>query len=398
MGETLVKVEGVSKKFCRNLKESLWYGLMDLGSELVGKRHDSCNQLRQNEFWAVRDVSFELKRGECLGLIGRNGAGKTTLLRLLNGLIRPDLGRVEIHGRVGALIALGTGFNPILTGRENIYVNAAILGLSKGQTDAKLDEIIDFAEIGESIDAPVQSYSSGMQVRLGFAIATTIEPDVLILDEVLAVGDIRFRKKCYSAIGRIKKNCATIIVNHNLSHIAQMCDSGMVLGMDNSTPKVLPIDQAIASYASSFSSGATQERFHRDSSSPIVSIKLDHSAVSASIGADLAVIATFESDSVGPYNLRCFIRDSAEEIIAEWNTYILARPVRLTRGRNKLRFTWTNMRLAPGCYSIEIIAYEADGLQIAASLHIENYITIDGDLNGPAKISLGYPDVVSADD
>ena len=145
MNDTLIKVDGVSKKFCRSLKKSLWYGLQDLGNELRGRRHGGNGQLRADEFWAVRDVSFELSRGECLGLIGHNGAGKTTLLRMLNGLIKPDQGRIEIRGKVGALIALGAGFNPILTGRENIYLNASVLGLSKRHVYAKLDEIIDFS-------------------------------------------------------------------------------------------------------------------------------------------------------------------------------------------------------------------------------------------------------------
>ena len=160
-------VEHASKKFCRSLRRSLWYGTIDMAGELVGGggRHD---RLRNDEFWAVRDVSFELKRGECLGLIGRNGAGKTTLLKMLNGLIKPDHGRIEIRGRVGAVIALGAGFNPILTGARTSIVNASVLGLTRQEIDEKLDEIIDFADIGDLIDAPVQSYSSGMQVRLGF--------------------------------------------------------------------------------------------------------------------------------------------------------------------------------------------------------------------------------------
>ena len=152
----LIKVEGVSKKFCLSLKKSLWYGLKDMGNELVGRRHGGDGGLRPKEFWAVKDVGFELKRGDCLGLIGRNGAGKTTLLKMLNGLIKPDAGRIEMRGRVGALIALGAGFNPVLTGRENIYTNASVLGLSKKEIDAKIDEIIDFAEIGDFMDTPVQ--------------------------------------------------------------------------------------------------------------------------------------------------------------------------------------------------------------------------------------------------
>src|SRR5207247_3909683 len=178
----LVRAEGVSKKFCRDLKKSLWYGVKDMASELLpfGSKQQSeksysvsgphngdsptnngktnrfqSSLLRPGEFWAVSDVSFELKRGECLGLIGGNGAGKTTLLKMLNGLIKPDKGRIEMRGRVGALIALGAGFNPILTGRENIYVNGSVLGLTKREIDDKIEEIIEFAELRECIHSPV---------------------------------------------------------------------------------------------------------------------------------------------------------------------------------------------------------------------------------------------------
>jgi len=196
--DIIVRVEGVSKKFCRDLKRSLWYGLKDTAADLLGGH--SSNGLRPDEFWALDGVSLELARGECLGLIGRNGAGKTTLLKMLNGLIKPDKGRIELAGRVGALISLGAGFNPILTGRENIYVNGSVLGLTTKEIDSKLAEIIAFSEIDDFIDTPVQSYSTGMQVRLGFAVATAMQPDVLLLDEVLAVGDAAFRNKCYERL------------------------------------------------------------------------------------------------------------------------------------------------------------------------------------------------------
>jgi ABC-type polysaccharide/polyol phosphate transport system ATPase subunit len=230
MTEPLVKVDGVSKKFCRNLKRSLWYGVKDLGNELVGRRHGGSGNLRPDEFWALKDVQFEVMPGECIGLIGHNGAGKTTLLRMLNGLIKPDGGRIEMRGRVGALIALGAGFNPVLTGRENIYINAAVHGLTKKQTDAKIDDIVEFAELGEFINAPVQSYSSGMAVRLGFAIAANTEPDILLLDEVLAVGDVAFQAKCFNAIAQFRRRgTAFILVSHNMHHISRYADQVVYL-------------------------------------------------------------------------------------------------------------------------------------------------------------------------
>lgn len=249
--EVLVKVENVSKKFCRDLKRSLWYGVKDIAGEITGRNNHNRN-LRQKEFWALKDISFELKHGEVLGLIGRNGAGKTTLLKMLNGLIKPDNGRIEMRGRVGALIALGAGFNPILTGRENIYVNGAVLGLTKREIDAKFDEIVDFAELWEFIDTPVKSYSSGMHVRLGFAIvATAVQPDFLLIDEILAVGDFEFKNKCFNRINKLKKNgVASILVSHNIPNIMQYAD--FCLWLDKGKiKKIGPTNNVCSEYLSS---------------------------------------------------------------------------------------------------------------------------------------------------
>ena len=239
--EILVQVDNVSKKFCRSLKKSLWYGMQDIAHEInpFGRPFSANNRrsvetspstLRPDEFWAVNDVSFTLRRGECLGLIGHNGAGKTTLLKMLNGLIKPDSGQIEMRGRVAALIALGAGFNPILTGRENIYVNGSVLGLTNAEIDDKIDEIIKFADIGGFIDSPVQNYSSGMAVRLGFAIAVKTNPDVLILDEVLAVGDVGFQAKCFNTLAEFReKGTSFILVSHNMHQIARYSNQVMYL-------------------------------------------------------------------------------------------------------------------------------------------------------------------------
>lgn len=226
--ERLVIAENVSKKFCRTLKRSLLYGIQDIAHEIAGNsgRHD---RLRKDEFFAVTDTSFELKRGECLGLIGTNGSGKSTLLKMLNGLLKPDRGIIKVRGKVGALIELGAGFNPILTGRENIYINASVLGLAKKEIDNKLDAIIDFAEIEDFIDAPVQNYSSGMKVRLGFAIAAQLQPDILLVDEVLAVGDVGFRSKCFNHIYNILDRTAVILVSHSMQQITRICTHALLL-------------------------------------------------------------------------------------------------------------------------------------------------------------------------
>jgi len=225
----LIQVANVSKRYCRDLKRSLWYGMQDLGSELVGRDRNHV-VLRKDEFWAVEDVSFSLDRGETLGLIGHNGAGKTTILRMLNGLIRPDAGRITVTGRMQALIALGAGFNPVLTGRENIYINAAVLGMSKAETDRRFDAIVEFSGIEEFIDMPVQNYSSGMTVRLGFSVAAHLEPDILLVDEVLAVGDLAFRTKCQVRIQEMRDSgVAIIFVSHNLHTVSHICTRALTL-------------------------------------------------------------------------------------------------------------------------------------------------------------------------
>lgn len=223
MGDVLIRADSVSKKFCKNLKRGLWYGVRDMILP------SDSTHLRQDEFWSVQNLSFEVRRGDCLGIIGHNGAGKSTLLKMLNGLIRPDAGRIEVQGRVGALIELGAGFNPILTGRENIFNNAAVLGFSKRETEARFDEIVEFAEIGDFLDMPVQHYSSGMQVRLGFAVAAQMQPDILLVDEVLAVGDIGFVLKCYNKMDRLLANSALILVSHNMAQVSRMATQLLVL-------------------------------------------------------------------------------------------------------------------------------------------------------------------------
>jgi lipopolysaccharide transport system ATP-binding protein len=241
-----ISVENISKKFCRTLKRSLWYGVKDMGTELIG-RSNNHKDLRKGEFWALEDISFRLGRGDSLGLIGHNGAGKTTLLRMLTGLIKPDSGRIEIAGRLQALIALGAGFNPVLTGRENVYVNGAVLGLSKVQIDERFDQILEFSGIEEFINMPVQSYSSGMAVRLGFAVAAHLDPDILLVDEVLAVGDLSFQAKCRKRIQQLfEKGVIVILVSHNMHAINHLCERTIVLEnshmvFDGETSKAIDI-------------------------------------------------------------------------------------------------------------------------------------------------------------
>ena len=248
----LIKCENISKKFCRNFKQSLWYGLKNICSEYTGTLGHTELSLRSNEFWANRNISFEVSRGECLGLIGPNGSGKTTLLKCLIGVIKPDEGQIIMRGRIGALIALGAGFDNLLTGRENIFVNGAILGLSRQQVKRKLDEIVEFAELENSIDSSLQNYSSGMRVRLGFAVSAILaRPDILLLDEILAVGDMSFVLKCLNHVRDIAKDSAVVLVSHSLTHIANFCSKAIVLDAGRVVYESQDVYKAIDHYVAS---------------------------------------------------------------------------------------------------------------------------------------------------
>jgi ABC-type polysaccharide/polyol phosphate transport system ATPase subunit len=225
----LVVCRGLRKRFCRQLHRSLWYGVRDIGAEVVGRR-SAPGRLRRDEFWALDDVSFTVRRGEMLGLIGVNGSGKSTLLKMLNDLMKLDGGTLTMRGEVQALIELGAGFNPILSGRENVRINASVLGMTKAEIDRVLPDIVEFAGLEEFIDAPVQNYSSGMKARLGFAVVSQLEPDVLLIDEVLAVGDTAFQEKCMRRMDALRKsNNAIVFVTHSLYQVEALCDSALWL-------------------------------------------------------------------------------------------------------------------------------------------------------------------------
>jgi len=246
----VIKVENISKKFSRSLKKSMIYGITDITKNIFGQSSNS-DKLRKGEFWAVNDVSFELKKGECLGIIGPNGAGKTTLLSMLNGIYMPDKGKISLYGKTGALIAVGAGFHPMLTGRENIYINGAILGMSKEEIDEKFETIIEFADIGDFLDMPVKNYSSGMFVRLGFSVAVHCEPDFLLIDEILSVGDLRFRYKCARKMQQILSKTSIVFVSHNLRRISRICDRVLLLN-EGAIVCEGPPDIVIAEYMNQF--------------------------------------------------------------------------------------------------------------------------------------------------
>lgn len=226
---TVIKVEGLYKKFARSLKRSMAYGAVDLSRNFLGFPTNQ-GRLRKGEFWALEDINFELKKGDSLGIIGINGAGKSTLLRLLTGIFPPDKGSITVRGKIGSLIAVGAGFHPHLTGRENIYLNGTVLGMSRGEIDEKFESIVNFADIGEFIDAPVSTYSSGMRVRLGFSIAIHRNPDILLIDEILSVGDLSFRNKSLRHMAEYREKAnALIFVSHDIEQVRSLCNRIIII-------------------------------------------------------------------------------------------------------------------------------------------------------------------------
>jgi ABC-type polysaccharide/polyol phosphate transport system ATPase subunit len=227
--DVLIRVKGVSKKFSKSLSRSMRYGLRDLVSELLpgGSRRDT---LRADEFWAVQDVSFEVKRGQSLALIGPNGAGKSTLLRMLMGRPKLTQGRIEIHAHLAAITELGAGFNPKQTGLENIYNSSAVLGMPRSKIRGLVDTIVDFAGLSEFLEMPVQNYSTGMRARLGFAIAIHLQPEVLLIDEALAVGDLGFKRKCMRRLLQyVDQGGSLIAVAHDMYSLQQLCNQSLLL-------------------------------------------------------------------------------------------------------------------------------------------------------------------------
>src|SRR3990167_5029385 len=249
MSDIAIKVENLSKLYRIGNRES-YKALRDVLSDAISApfRWFRNSQSANNYFWALKDISFEVKKGEVIGIIGRNGAGKSTLLKILCRITEPTEGYAKIYGRVGSLLEVGTGFHPELTGRENIYLNGAILGMSKAEINRKFDEIVAFAEVEKFIDTPVKHYSSGMYTRLAFAVAAHMETEILLVDEVLAVGDITFQKKCLGKMEDVAKKGRTVLfISHNMNMVRLLCEQTLLLD-NGKTEAIGKTDKVIEKY------------------------------------------------------------------------------------------------------------------------------------------------------
>ena len=257
MSETIIQIENIGKRYLiRHRAKERYVALRDvlarkaasIGRPFVNQNSKEKADLTREDFWALRGVSFEVKRGEVIGIIGRNGAGKSTLLKILSRITEPTTGRIKIKGRVASLLEVGTGFHPELTGRENIYLNGAILGMKKSEIRRKFDEIVAFSEVEKFLDTPVKRYSSGMYVRLAFGVAAHLEPEILVVDEVLAVGDSAFQKKCLNKMESVNQEGRTVlIVSHNMAVIKSLCSSAILLD-HGKTGEIGPTDRVVNAY------------------------------------------------------------------------------------------------------------------------------------------------------
>lgn len=278
MGDPVISVENLGKKYLlgRQGEREQYVALRDLiaercsslGRSLFG-RSSTPTPSSDAEFWALSDVSFQVKQGERIGIIGCNGAGKSTLLKVLSRITEPSTGRVRIRGRVASLLEVGTGFHPELTGRENIYLNGAILGMSRAEIKKKFDEIVDFAEIQKFLDTPVKRYSSGMYVRLAFAVAAHLDPEILVVDEVLAVGDAQFQRKCLGKMEQAGRDGRTVLfVSHNMGAVSRLCQRAILL-QGGRVAQEGPAAEVVASYLQSDSNSDTRYSQPADPNLPL---------------------------------------------------------------------------------------------------------------------------------
>ncbi len=335
----------------------------DLGKKYqIGKKLD--NSLRssmtrmfaksgkRDDFWALKDVNFEIKQGDVLGIIGRNGAGKSTLLKLLSQITAPSTGKIELYGRVASLLEVGTGFHPELTGRENIYLNGTILGMTRKEVAAKFDEIVAFSGIEKFIDTPVKHYSSGMYVRLGFAVAAHLEPEILVVDEVLAVGDAEFQKKCLGKMQDVAGQGRTVLfVSHNISSIKSLCKTGLYL-KSGKLQMMDQIDKVVAQYQQA----ADQSTSYRNDSAQ--SIQLTHVSFSNS-SAEFSNEETITISIRVNQELKCFDHYALLiRILDEYDGVITSAETKLNKTTGEYDLVLPSNFLKKGNYFLNIITYQ----------------------------------------
>lgn len=365
----IISVEGLGKKYTirhegqgryRALREEIF----KLPQRLFQRNHQD-----KEEFWALKDVSFDIMPGDRVGIIGRNGAGKSTLLKLLSRITEPSTGKITLRGRVASLLEVGTGFHPELTGRENIFLNGAILGMSRAEVRRKFDEIVDFAGVEKFLDTPVKRYSSGMYVRLAFAVAAHLEPEILIVDEVLAVGDSEFQKKCLGKMEQVGKEGRTVLfVSHNMAAIRKLCETGLLLSSGNLAlfssitdvcNKYMAIDGEINK--SIFYPSNTMSNIEYIA---LCNKNLD-SSFSFSAGEYIHIFVKFKK-YIPKTAVEIRLKDENSNVIGFSSSIIQGKSFFSFVEQEALKITFGTDKLLPGWYSLDFI------FRVPEILHIEN--------------------------
>ncbi len=406
MAMPAIRVEGLGKRYrlahgeerapYRTLRDSI----MNFVTAPLRKRGTV------EEFWALSDVSFEVQPGEVVGIIGRNGAGKSTLLKILSRITKPTTGRVEINGRVGSLLEVGTGFHPELTGRENIYLNGSILGMSHKEIAKKFDEIVAFAEVEKFLDTPVKRYSSGMYMRLAFAVAAHLEPEILIVDEVLAVGDATFQKKCLGKMSDLASCGRTILfVSHQMSAIQSLCSHAVLMEggrIRNEGPKTPIIAEYIASARSTLAARAWLELNVEEQSTgtcaKFTALRVGNEVVESAhqlfpdgpAEFDVRVRAT---EAINPLYLSIALHDRYDTRLVCPNTHRSRIPLRATKGDNVFRLRIESLHLTPGTYRVEL--WLADDKVVLDSIPNAAQIAVSDYAPDSTELTLGLDGIVT---
>lgn len=358
-----VKVENVSKK----------YKVYDSKAGIFKRLINPSKNEDTSEFYALTDVSFEIQRGEIIGIIGNNGAGKSTLLKILSGVAFPNGGKVDVKGRISSLLELGTGFNPELTGIENIYFNGSIMGLTKEEIDAVKDEIIKFADIGDFINQPVKVYSSGMYARLAFAVAINIDPDILIVDEILSVGDFMFQKKCMDKFQEFKEQGRTILyVSHGLSTVQTYCERAIWLEKGK-VMEVGPAFDVVEDYYRSLSKQGIKTEEEENKFVTLKDIKINNSKPEYQYGEKISFTMDYEvmNDEINNPGVTVELRKAyrkpcefkhVDQFICSINSNVDDYQIPWKKGMNSITFSFDDIRVKEGLYYLDVIFSESQNL------------------------------------
>jgi lipopolysaccharide transport system ATP-binding protein len=398
MSDIAIRVENLSKQYRigqrRQRYRTLGDTLLHLARAPFARRPDGSAGM----IWALRDISFEVTRGQVVGIIGRNGAGKSTLLKILTRITEPTLGEADLHGRVGSLLEVGTGFHPELTGRENIFLNGAILGMHRAEINRRFDEIVAFAEIEQFLDTPVKRYSSGMFVRLAFAVAAHLEPEILLVDEVLAVGDAAFQKKCLGKMGAVAREGRTVLfVSHNMAAVASLCQHGLVLQRGQLELPLTDINSAVSHYLSQVTAEGQTNLAEVTERGGEGRLRVTRLAAFGPDGRELGYLASgqpvelriyYEQHSTGPLRnvvLNIPIHSVTGGFVTMLSNLYAAQAFERLAPRGYLACQIERLPLAPGRYLFSLYLHEdnilQDQLQDAVALDVE-----EGDFYGTGRL------------